>query len=174
MKTEKFILMGGSACGKDYLLKGLIEKGERYSPKLTTRPMRQGETQGVEYQFTNNDEFLDLLNNNQIKYYQKFVINGIDWYYGVTAENFYNNNIFIMTPHELSQLSAEDRKGCFVVWLAIDDNIRRQRLLERNDNNDSIERRISADNEDFKDFTDYDMKLTDEEFEVDLVYDFAV
>ena len=63
-KKERICILGGSASGKDYLLKKLIEKGERYSPKLTTRPMRQGETQGVEYQFTNNDEFLELLNNN--------------------------------------------------------------------------------------------------------------
>jgi guanylate kinase len=173
-KKEKICILGGSASGKDYLLKGLINKGERYSPKVTTRPMRQNEINGVDYFFTSNDEFNLLLNQNKIKTYQKFVINGVDWYYGITTENFENNNIFIMTPHELSQLSTEDRKNCFVVWLAIDDDIRRKRLLERNDNNDSIDRRINADNEDFKDFNDYDMKLTDDEFEINLVYDFAI
>ena len=60
-----------------------------------------------------------------------------------------------MTPNELSQISEEDRKSSFVVYLNIDQSIRKERLLERNDNNDSIDRRIVADGEDFKGFMDY-------------------
>ena len=62
MKQEKFIILGKSGSGKDFLLKGLIEKGERYSPKITTRPPREGELNGVDYLFTNNQQFELLLN----------------------------------------------------------------------------------------------------------------
>ena len=55
----------------------------------------------------------------------------------------------------------------------IDEVTRKTRLQSRKDKNDSIDRRLLADRQDFKNFRDYDLKLTDPEFEVNLVYDFA-
>lgn len=173
MKNEKFIILGKSGSGKDFLLKGLVNLGERYSPKLTTRPMRNGESNGVDYLYTDNQKFNALLEANEIKVYQKFIINGVDWFYGITKENFDSNNVFIMTPAELSQLSEEDRKKCFVTYLDIDAVTRKTRIESRFDNNDSVDRRIQSDDLDFKDFKDYDLKLTDPEFEIEWVYSFA-
>ena len=59
----------------------------------------------------------------------------------------------------------------FVVYLDIDMEIRRKRISKRNDNNDSIERRLEADEIDFKDYKYYDLKITDPEFEAEWVYD---
>ena len=69
-----------------------------------------------------------------------------------------------MTPGDLSQIDSETRKKCFVVYLDIDRNIRESRILKRNDNNDSVIRRLDADEIDFQNFRDYDLKLTDPEF----------
>ena len=173
MKNEKIIVVGKSGSGKDFLLKGLIEKGERYAPKITTRPIREGEVNGQEYDYLDNQQFQFLISENRIKVKQKFEIKGQEWNYGITNENFKRNNIFVMTPFELSQLSNDDRKGCFVVYLDIDEATRRRRISKRLDNNDSIDRRIIADDEDFKNFDSYDLKLSDPNFEVDLVYQFA-
>jgi guanylate kinase len=173
MKSEKFIILGQSGSGKSYLVNGLINLGEKYSPKFTTRPMREGEKNGVDYNFLSNSEFEKLLNGCEIKVYQTFLINDNTWYYGITKENYDNNNVFIMTPDEFSLLKEEERKRCFVIYIDIDEDTRRNRLQLRNDNNDSIERRIEADKEDFKNFTDYDLRLTDPEFEVEMVHGFA-
>ena len=86
-------------------------------------------------------------------------------------DNWNTNQLFIMTPAELKQLSSEDRKGCFVVYLKVDKDIRKQRLLERRDMNDSVERRIESDEKDFDGFDNYDLCLTDHEFESEMVYD---
>ena len=43
-------------------------------------------------------------------------------------------------------------------------------FLNRNDLNDSILRRVYADNQDFKDFKDYDMMITDPEFNADDIF----
>ena len=171
LKHEKIILTGKSGSGKDHLLRGLIKKDLKYSPKFTTRPKRELETEGVEYNFITNDNFIELNNSNEVKVFQTFIINDDTWYYGITKENFDNNKLFIMTPFEISQLSEEDLKGCFLVYLDIDIDIRRRRISNRNDNNDSIERRLTADEIDFKDFKNYDLKITDPEFESDWVYD---
>jgi guanylate kinase len=171
-KKEKCIIVGKSGSGKDHLLRGLIKKGLKYSPKFTTRPMRALEKQGVDYDFINDSEFLNLKKSNQIKVYQKIpVINDQIWYYGYTKENFDNNQVFIMTPRELSQLTSEDLKGTFIVYLDIDMDIRRKRISGRNDKSDSIERRLKGDEVDFSGFNHYDLKITDPEFESEWVYD---
>jgi guanylate kinase len=76
-----------------------------------------------------------------------------------------------MTPGEFSNINKELRKECFVVYLDIDRVTRESRILGRQDKNDSITRRLDADEVDFKDFKDYDLRITDPEFEAEDVYD---
>jgi guanylate kinase len=171
MKNEKCIIVGASGSGKDYLLRGLVKKGLRYSPKYTTRPQRKLETNGLEYFFIQNGDFESMLESNQVLTYQKFDIFGSVWHYAISKDNFQDNQVFIMTPHELSTIDSEIRKGCFVVYLDIDMDIRRGRITGRNENVDSVDRRLNADEEDFKDFKDYDLKISDPDFDVDMVYD---
>ncbi len=170
-KKEKIIILGQSGSGKDYLRKGLSNLGLRYSPKFTTRPRRDFEKQGEDYEFIDYNLYRDLFKAGKIKTHQSFIINQVNWYYGITKDNWDANQMFIMTPHELSQISEEELKGCFVVYLNIDLETRRNRILERNDNNDSIDRRLSADLDDFKDFKRYDLCITDPEFESEWIYD---
>jgi len=170
-KKEKMIILGQSGSGKDYLRRKLIKLGLRYSPKFTTRPKRELESQGEDYDFVDYDCYVDLYNNKKVKTSQAFVINGVNWYYGITEENWKNNQLFIMTPYELKQISEEELKGCFVVYLNIDIETRRSRITRRNDQNDSIERRLLADLEDFKNYTYYDLAITDPDFEAEWIYD---
>ena len=76
-----------------------------------------------------------------------------------------------MTPGEINQIPNELRKELFIVYLDIDRNIRESRILSREDKNDSVKRRLDADEIDFKGFDDYDLKITDPEFGVDMVWD---
>ena len=47
---------------------------------------------------------------------------------------------------------------------------RENRILKRNDDNDSVIRRLDADEIDFQNFKDYDLKITDPEFEsIDII-----
>ena len=171
MKQEKVIILGHSGSGKDYLLKNLISMGLKYFPKFTTRPKREFEIEGVEYNFISLEKYQELKDRGEVIVYQEFPIGDNIWYYGVTKETYEKSQIFIMTPHELSQLSEEAKSNCFKVYLNIDEDIRRKRILKRNDMNDVVERRLKADMEDFKDFKEYDLRLSDPDFEAELVYD---
>jgi guanylate kinase len=173
-KSEKLIVTGSSGSGKDWLLRQLQKEGLKVSVKTTTRPKRINEVQFETYNFIDDSEFKSLIDKNQFTCYQTFKVipEGKDeetWYYGLTKEQFDNSQAFIMTPGELKQIDKKTRKGCFVVYLDIDRNIREKRILGRNDNNDSVKRRLDADEIDFKNFDDYDLKLTDPEFDVELV-----
>ena len=88
----------------------------------------------------------------------------------IFKEDFNNSQAFIMTPGELNQIDPITRKKCFVVYLDIDRSVRENRILKRNDDNDSVIRRLDADEIDFQNFKDYDLKITDPEFEsIDII-----
>lgn len=168
-KNEKMIIVGKSGSGKDFLRRRLMNK-LRYAPKFTTRPKRKNETQGVDYDFISEKDFKNLKESDNVKVFQTFEIGESTWYYGISKQNFESNQLFIMTPEEISQLSDKDLSECFVVYIDIDLDIRKNRLIKRNDNNDSIQRRLLADDEDFKNYNYYDLKITDPDFSADDIY----
>ena len=176
IKKEKMIILSPSGGGKDFLMRKLVEKGLIPCLKCTTRPPRKFEQQGITYNFINESQFTQSINNNEFLVYQTFEVTpeGKDpetWYYGITNEEFQRAQVFIMTPGEFSNINPELRKGCFVVYLDIPRDVRESRLFKRQDKNDSIKRRLDSDEIDFKNLKDYDLRITDPEFEAEDVYD---
>ena len=89
------------------------------------------------------------------------------WIYGTTLSQWNQENdesVFIMTPTGLSHVGPDDRKECFVIFVDIDKEVRKERLLNRNMPGDSLERRIEADELDFEDFSNYDVRITNPDF----------
>ena len=178
-KSEKIILLGSGGSGKDFLMRKLTEKGLKPGLKTTTRPQRKFEVQGITYDFISENIFKDKLNKDEFLVYQEFNVTpeGRDpetWYYGLKREEFNNSQVFIMTPDEFSKLDKESRKGCFIVYLDIDRDVREKRISGRGDKNDSVKRRLDADEIDFADFSkngDYDLRVTDPDFNADDIYD---
>ena len=179
-KNEKVILLGQSGSGKDYLMRKLVQKNLVGCLKMTTRPIRRNEVQGVTYDFVTDSVFKEKISNDEFVCYQTFNVTpeGRDpetWYYGITREEFERAQVFIMTPAEfkLVEIDFELRKKCFVVYIDIDRGVREGRLTKRKDQNDSIKRRMDADEIDFADFHkngDYDLRIGDPEFNADDIY----
>jgi hypothetical protein len=71
-----------------------------------------------------------------------------------------------MTPGGIQKLTEKDRKESLIVYLNIDEDTRRTRLESRRDADD-VKRRLEADFRDFLDFTDFDLEITDPNFEAD-------
>lgn len=164
-KSEKIIICGPSGSGKDYLLRELSSLGFVPSVKVTTRPRREKEIEGVNYKFIDTQKFKDMMISEDFLVSQDFINDkGDNWNYGILKEDFDKSQVFIMTPSEISQLPKEKRKGSFVIYLCIDRNVRESRINIRKDNNDSIRRRLDSDDIDFYGFVDYDLKLTDPMF----------
>ena len=167
IKSEKIMLVGKAACGKDFLSNWLINKGLKKAVSYTTRPMRDGEVNGIDYHFISEQDFLKMDMNGEFYESEKFN----DWYYGSSKIDFDNSNLFIKTPSGILNINEDDRKNCFIVYLDIDEDVRKSRLMLRSDA-DLVDRRIIADNLDFTNFREYDMRITDSDFDPQMIYDF--
>jgi guanylate kinase len=160
---KRIILVGKAAAGKDHLRKVLESLGFVYAVSYTTRPPRDGEIDGKDYIFLSEDEAERMV--DAAEFYEYVYFNG--WLYGTSNQQFYSDDIFIMTPKGLSHVSDEDRKESFVIFLDIDDETRHQRLLSREMPGDSIQRRMEADSKDFDSYKDFDMRIYNPDFTVE-------
>ena len=161
--NKRIILVGKAGSGKDFMRKKLESSNFKYATSYTTRPVRQGEIDGKDYFFITDEQAQSMIENGEFFEYVPF--NG--WIYGTTLSQWNQENdesVFIMTPTGLSHVGPDDRKECFVIYVDIDKDVRKERLLNRNMPGDSLERRIDADELDFYNFTNYDIRITNPDF----------
>lgn len=79
------VLSGPSGVGKGTVLKELMKDESlrlSYSVSMTTRGMREGEVDGVNYHYVTKDRFLEAIENGELLEYAEFVGN----YYGTPLE----------------------------------------------------------------------------------------
>ncbi len=155
--------MGKSSTGKDTIFRKLIENGEPQLYTLvpyTTRPIRDGEKNGVEYFFTDEEGYRKLSEAGRIIEERAY-----DTYYGLWRY-FTVDDGSIDLEHKsygvIGTLEAYNKLCGFFgkeqvvpILVEIDDGVRLQRALDREKAQDHPKyeemcRRYLADNEDFK------------------------
>lgn len=155
-------LMGKSSSGKDTIYKKLLTQKtvplETIVP-YTTRPIRAGEQNGVEYHFTDEDGFQRLLAQGSVVEARAY-----DTCYGVWRYFTVADERMDLTSHSyvmIGTLEAYDQLCGFYgadkvlpVMIELDDGVRLQRALDREKAQDhpkyeELCRRYLADAEDF-------------------------
>jgi len=138
MEKDILLLVGLSGCGKDYLSKKLVEEyGFNNNVSYTTRPMRNGETNGIEYHFINsNEEFNQLVESGEIfektEYHTKHGL----WLYGYGKKSFplkdEQLNVSILNPDGVRQfLESEMRDRIAVLDIHAPTHLRLEKICER-------------------------------------------
>lgn len=155
-------LMGKSSSGKDTIYKRLLANKELSLESVviyTTRPIREGEKDGVEYHFTDEDAMHSLEEKGKVierRSYHTF--HGIWHYFTVDDEQFdfeRSNRIIIGTLESYLKTKAYfGEEKMLPIMIDLDDGIRLQRALDREKNQKSPKyqemcRRFLADEEDF-------------------------
>ena len=157
-----YYLLGKSATGKDTLYKEILKR----RPKLrtvtmyTTRPIREGETDGVEYFFTGREELERQLASGKViesRTYQ--TIAGLWTYYTVDDGQFDvaddESCLMIGTLESYEKMCAYFEVGKMVpVYIEVPDGIRLLRAVKREENQKKpnyreVCRRYLADEKDF-------------------------
>lgn len=157
---KKFIICGPGASGKDHLVKLLQKKGYTKDISYTTRPPRKEEVHGIDYVFVPREVFENFINQGRLYEYDVFDNN----YYGTALHQWESCQLFIMTPGGIAKIKPEDRDSCLIIYLDIEEDIRRDRLFKRGITTEQVEKRIAADRKDFKDFKDYDIIIKNHDF----------
>jgi guanylate kinase len=156
----KLIVVGKAAAGKDHLKKKIENKGFKSGISYTTRQPRQNEKEGEDYYFVSEEQFDQIIESGEMLEWMEFN----NWKYGLSIEEFEKADVMIMSKDGLDMLPKAYRDRCLVIYLDIPRMTRVQRLNDRNDVNDSIWRRMSTDDEQFDKFSDFDIRIKNEDF----------
>ena len=155
--------MGKSSSGKDTIY-GRLLKDESLNLKhiitYTTRPIREGETDGNEYYFIDDAKVESLEAEGKILELRAYhTVHGI-WKYMTVADGTWdvasNNYLIIGTPESYEKCLAHFGKDVMVpIYVTVEDGLRLERALKREraqkePKYEEMCRRFLADAEDFK------------------------
>jgi len=135
------VLVGESASGKSTIEKQLVKNGLNKIVSYTTRPMRDGEFDGVDYHYISENTFLDCLDNNFFAEYT--IYNG--WYYGIAHEDCLDNSVAVVEPHGFRQLLKIKDLHIKSFYIQVPERVRLKRMVDRGDNLMEVFRRIFSD-----------------------------
>lgn len=146
-----FAIVGKSASGKDYLAKMLVKEIPPLKPIVswTTRPPREGEKNGVDYNFVSTDEFVAAREKGAFIEWSSF--NG--WFYGtphsaVKPDNFYAGVFNLDGLASLMQ--HQDQYDVVPIYMRTPWPVRLKRSIMREHKlSKEMIRRMFADHQDF-------------------------
>lgn len=158
-----FALLGYMGVGKDTILKQVLKDMDDVKPIIstTTRPMRKGETEGVEYYFIDDTEFFrrgtDFV--EQRIYHTKVKENGIEkdatWRYGIERAELEKDDYLIVIVDSVGYKELKDYVGngrIVPIFISAPQEELKARALARGDLEAEVDRRLKDDYERFMDF----------------------
>ena len=145
-------LIGEAGSGKDRTLKEILSIAPHFNEIIscTTRPIREGEKNGVNYYYYSPEKFQQKIENKEMLEYTVFN----DWYYGTGLESLDKSkiNVGVFNPAGIRALLARGDCNVKVFWISVKSKTRLLRQLNReeNPNVDEIIRRYNTDKKDFE------------------------
>lgn len=150
-------ILGKTCAGKNAIANKLVSQyGYKRVITYTSRPMRDGEEQDVDYHFISKNEFMKRIKNGFFAEWKVYNTTFGLWYYGTSIEslkNADNNDILIITPdgfRDIKKLGIPLNS----IYIYADNETIEKRLVERGDDKDEADRRLKADNIDFEGIED--------------------
>ena len=164
VKAKKiFALLGYMGVGKDTILKQVLKDIDDVKPIIstTTRPMRKGETEGVEYYFIDDVEFFrrgtDFV--EQRIYHTKVKENGVEkeatWRYGIERAELEKDDYLIVIVDSVGYKELKNYVGngkIVPIFISAPQEELKARALARGDLEAEVDRRLKDDYERFMDF----------------------
>lgn len=151
------LLVGKTASGKTTIQSELEKLGIKKITTYTTRPMRENESEGNPYYFLSDEEFKVMDSQGYfIETTSYEVATGDTWRYGTSIYDTQEDNAcLIVNPDGLKFYSKLENLDICVIYLYSDTGTTWNRLRSRGDDNAEANRRIEADEYDFRDVLDY-------------------
>lgn len=144
------ILMGKSAVGKDTVQNELMKNADfERVVTATTRSMREGEQDGVDYHFMSDEQFKEDAANDKFIEHTEF--NGVSYGSPKSSVDLEKDMCIILEPEGVqSFIDVFGKENLFVVSLELDDETRKERAIERGSfDEDKWNSRLQSDYERF-------------------------
>lgn len=157
-------IMGKSSAGKDTIYKILKEKIDVKPYVLyTTRPIRTGEKDGIDYNYLTNEEMEQYLQEKESKVIESRTYNTVygPWTYATILDSQFSSGKDLLMTGTLESYNAilsyfkdKDNIKIIPIYIEVEDGIRLERALKREkeqSNPKYVElcRRFIADSQDF-------------------------
>lgn len=158
-----FYVMGKSASGKDTIYKCLLERMPQLKTVTlyTTRPIRDGEKEGLEYHFTTTEKLNEFRRDNKLIEERTYQTVHGPWSYFTVDDgqiDLAGNQSYLMigtleSYEKMRQYYGE--KNLIPLYIEVDDGVRLERALmrermQKEPKYRELCRRFLADEEDFK------------------------
>lgn len=149
-----YALLGKSCSGKTTVLNYLSKiHNQKKITAVTTRPIRKGEINGVDYHFIRDEEFLALQNAGEFVCVRNYKINNGDvWGYAFIKDEILvsgQNKFLIVDLDGFKELKNHLNNRCKGIYLDVSDTELKERGLMRGDSSIELDRRLKADKVDF-------------------------
>ena len=149
----KVILIGKTGAGKTSVAKELEKLGYSRIITDTTRPMREGEQNGIDYNFIEPKDFIDNIRKREYAEYDYFDTIYGRWYYGSRKEAYERegDEYIVLTPNGVRSVLAatNDKNDICIVYIKVGEETLLERLKKRGDDPAEATRRLMADRNDF-------------------------
>lgn len=135
--SKIFYLMGKSASGKDTIYKKIKEAmpGLKTIVIYTTRPIRQGEAEGVEYHFVDEDKLKEFQKEGKVIELREYnTVHGVWKYFTVDDGQFDAEDDYIAIGTLESYKGMREYLGeekLVPIYIEVDDGVRLERALHR-------------------------------------------
>lgn len=169
MRGKYIVISGPSGVGKGTICKRLVEElGLKVSTSMTTRDMREGEVDGIDYYFTNKEDFEKRIKNNEFIEYATYNDN----YYGTLkkeVEDKLNAGLNVICEIEVQgamQIKKLFANSLLIYILPPSFEELRNRLINRNtDDIETIEKRIDIAKKEKEYIDEYDYVVINDDID---------
>jgi guanylate kinase len=154
-----YVLIGESGCGKTTTAIELEKLGLDRVVTCTTRPMREGEVGGKDYNFMSDEEFI----NDEKKglFIETATFRG--WHYGTHLNSLIGDGdkVVVLSPEGAKSLIKDKRVPNDLIrifYIIVGSSYRLHKLLTTRDDETEVLRRFKTDKEDFDNLLKSKMK----------------
>ena len=155
------IITGPSGVGKNTIIDALSKKLDfNFSVSHTTRPKRVSELNGKDYYFISNEEFQNMINNNELVEFEEYG----GFAYGTSRKELNQDGLVILDLEVNGATKLLNNNSDFIgLFIDIDDKELINRLKNRGHNSEFITKRmeLASKQRKYKDMYHYKIENVD-------------
>lgn len=128
----------------------------------TTRPMRMGEVDGIDYYFITQSEFMNMIEKGDFAEYREYETEKGLWLYGsrINDYKYATEKVIILTPEGLVNIRKKyPNLPIIAIYLAVPNKELKRRMMSRanisGEDIKEVKRRYKADKKDFRHIKKY-------------------